>query len=166
MAIQITTLKGTSSISADRITLNDNFKIITDTINQLLGIVNVVTGKIDNSTVGTNGTITTNGITVNISGLEIVGGDINLGNGNLIIAKSGSYIKLGQDNSQIKDTLIGSSHILEFPNFAGISLPRLTTSNITNITGGLSETGPNIMVFNTDTNKPQIWNGFLFVDLI
>ena len=70
MAITIKTLKSTSSISADRITLNDNFAIITENVNSILGIVDISTGKIDNSNIGSDNTITTNGITIKESGLD------------------------------------------------------------------------------------------------
>ena len=49
MAISVTVLQGTSSVSADRITLNDNFAIVEDGINNLLGILNTNTGKFDNT---------------------------------------------------------------------------------------------------------------------
>ena len=45
MAISITTLKGTNSLSADRITINDNFNVNTNAINELIGILNTTTGK-------------------------------------------------------------------------------------------------------------------------
>ena len=47
MAITITTLQGTNSLSADRITINDNFKINTDAINNILGVVDTTIGLID-----------------------------------------------------------------------------------------------------------------------
>lgn len=173
MAITITTLKGTNSISADRITINDNFKINTDAINNILGIVNTTTGKINNTGVGADNTITTEGITLTTSGVDVQNGNINVQNGNITLPTDGAYIELGGDNSKIKDTTVAlgasgpnSDHIVEFENFIGIAAPRMTTVELTDVgANGLGATGPNLVTFDSDTNQFKGWNGTAWVVL-
>lgn len=170
MAITIKTLKGTNSVSADRITLNDNFAIITGAVNNILGIIDISTGKFDNSNIGSDNTITTKGITIKESGLDVQQGNININQGNLTLPSNNSYLGLGADGSKIKDTLVGvgasgpnSTHIVEFENFIGLSLPRLTTVEKNNLI--LGATGPNLVLFDSDTNKACVWDGTQYQDL-
>jgi hypothetical protein len=165
MAINIKTLKGTNSISADRITINDNFKINTDATNNLLAVVNTTTGKINNTGIGADNTITTEGITITTSGLDIQNGNLSLSLGNIVLATDGAYIELGTDNSRLTDNIIAigasgpnSNHYLELENFIGVSMPRLTTVEINNITG-VGTTGPNLITFDSDTDQFKGWNG-------
>ena len=109
MAITITTLQGTSSLSADRITLNDNFKINTDAINNILGVVDTTTGTIDNTGVGTNNVIKTEGLTTSgtaNNGIEVQTGNINITSGSFRATTNGSFLELGADGSKIIDTVV------------------------------------------------------------
>ena len=65
MAISLTTLNGTDSIAASRITLNDNFATIGSALNSLLSIIDIATGLIDNSSYGSNNNIVTGALTSN-----------------------------------------------------------------------------------------------------
>lgn len=174
MSIQVTTLKGTNSIASDRITINDNFDITKDAINDLLGIVDTTTGKFDNTGVGSNNTITTEALTtIGTFGVDVQGtGSINVQNGNLKLATNGNYIELGADSCFIKDddslvsTLGPTAHLLDVSDgFAGITIARRTTSEIASLAGQLGVNGPNILVFDSDTNKFKGWTGTAFVDL-
>ena len=167
MAITIKTLKGTNSVSADRITINDNFNINTNAINGLLGIVNTTTGKIDNTGVGADNTITTDGITIKSSGIDVLVGDIQTQNGNIKASLDGSYVELGSSQAQLKQTVLGATgaspkQILDLPNFDGLVIPKLTTVEMTEMSVELlllGATGPNVIAFETDTNIPKFWNG-------
>jgi hypothetical protein len=141
-----------------------------DATNDLLGIVDPTTGKIDNSNIGSDNTITTKGITIKETGLDVQQGNVNINQGNLTLPTNESYLGLGADDSKIKDTLVSvgasgpnSTHIVEFENFIGLALPRLTTVEKTDIS--LGATGPNLVVFDSDTNKACVWDGTQWADL-
>ena len=173
MAITIKTLKGTNSLSADRITINDNFKINTDTINNLLGIVNTTTGKIDNTNVGADNTITTESITLTLGGLDIQSGNIDLQSGNISLLNDGASIQLGSDNSKILDTIVAvgatgpnSTHVVGFENFIAIQVPRMTEVELIDVgANGLGATGPNVITFDSTNNTFRGWNGVSWVVL-
>ncbi len=173
MAITIKTLKGTNSVSADRITINDNFKINTDAINGLLGIVNTTTGKIDNTGVGADNTITTEAMTITTGGIDIQGGDLSLQDGDIKALSDGAKIELGTDGSAIVDSLVAvgasgpnSTHYVGVTGFIGYEVPRLTTVEITDVgANGLGATGPNLVTFDSDTNEFKGWNGVAWVVL-
>jgi hypothetical protein len=107
MAISLTTLNGTDSIAASRITINDNFATVGSALNSLLSIIDIATGLFDNSTYGSNNNIVTGnlvsngttGITINSGSLSIPTGNITLGgridfgiNTNVTIKKSSHNI--------------------------------------------------------------------------
>jgi len=169
MAITIKTLKGTNSVSADRITINDNFKINTDAINQLLGIINTTTGRFDNSNIGADNTVTTKQVIVSTSGIDVQGGNINLQTGNIKAIQDGASIELGSDNSQIIDKLaIGSTgpngdHILGLNDFVAIEVPKMTTPQLTDLV--LGATGPHIITFDDTSKTFKGWNGTVWVTL-
>ena len=103
MAITLTSLLGTNSISSDRITINNNFSSLVNATNLLIQIVNVSTGAIDNSTFGSAPTIRTVGLTatsiaatnVTISG-NVVAGNV-ISNSGYIQCGEGSYFGFGTD---------------------------------------------------------------------
>lgn len=168
MAITIKTLKGSNSLSADRITINDNFKINTDAINGILGVVNTTSGLIDNTNVGTNNTIKTEGITLTESGVEVQKGDVNILEGNISMPTDGASIGLGADNSKIADVVLGASgpnniHSLEFQNYVAIEVPKMNNDTLTNL--DLGATGPNLITFDTGTSQFKGWNGTEWVVL-
>lgn len=68
MAITTTDIKGTDSISASRITINDNVSTITEALNDVLSIVDIGTGRIDNTTYASLNDVKTKSITVTGSG--------------------------------------------------------------------------------------------------
>lgn len=168
MSIQVTTLKGTNSIASDRITINDNFDITKDAINDLLGIVDTTTGKFDNTGVGSNSTITTEGITITLDGLEIqdgngTGANINIQNGYIKLATNGKYIELGSDGSKIEDNIISASnHVLDLQTgFVGLGIPKLPTAQITGLVTVLTNLGANapaMIVYDTDAKQYKGWN--------
>ena len=166
MAITITTLQGTNSLSADRITLNDNFKINTDAINNILSVVDTNTGLIDNTGVSTNNVIKTEGLTtsgLNNNGIEVQTGNINITAGSFKATTNGSFLELGADGSKIIDTSFTVSavtkHFIGTTGFSGIEVPRMTTADIT--TFGSSLATKNMIVFDSDSgvNKLKFWNG-------
>lgn len=162
MAITITTLQGSSAISADRITINDNFSTVVDSINNLLGILDTVTGKFDNTGVGANSVIVTEGLTVTIDGINVTQGNIGLDTGNIILNGTNSYIQLGAKNSKLAEKTLakvssGTFSAFDFSvGFNLAKLPKLTTAqivdiNISNLTGGE-------FVYDSTINKIKYYN--------
>lgn len=171
MAITITTLQGTNSLSADRITINDNFKINTDAINNILGVVDTTIGLIDNTGLGgSNQTIKTEGIVLTTSGVDVQGGNVSISSGSFKATTNGSFLQLGADNSKIIDTIVtvgaggpSSTHVIGATGFIGIEIPTMTTTELTAVS--LGTTGPKIVTFDSTVNKFKGWNGTAWVEL-
>ena len=164
MAITVKQLKGTSSISGDRITLNDNFNIITDSVNQILNIINTTTGRIDNSTIGIDNTILTNGITVNGTGIDITSGNLTCA-GNITLNDVNSFIQIGTTSriqqSELPNIMMNNTIKLSLDNIGLFGLPRLTAAEIADIDTSLLVGGE--MVYNIDTNTTMYYNNTTFV---
>ena len=107
MAISTTTLNGTDSVAASRITLNDNFNTVKDALNSVLSIVDIATGKINNYGFGSNNDIETEDLTVRGSGgsggIFVLNGNVNVNNGNVVIGSSSnnSFLQVGGGNNAI-----------------------------------------------------------------
>lgn len=145
MAIQLTTINGTDSIAATRITINDNFATLSDAVNSVLQIVNISTGFLDNVSAGwSNPKINTGTITavgeINSQTGDIIAyqGNLKLGVNAFIEFGNGSGIKV---NRATKATggISGSVSVLNFAAATGITgpglvgalvLPRQTTAII------------------------------------
>ena len=95
MAITLTSLLGTNSISSDRITINNNFSAVGNATNLLIQIVNISTGAIDNSTFGAAPTIRTIGLTANTISANTITASGNIVGGNLI---SSAYVRCAEDS--------------------------------------------------------------------
>lgn len=155
MAIAVTTLNGTDSVSASRITINDNFNTISDALNDVLSIIDIATGKINNFGYGSNNDMETEDLIVRGSvggGIDVVSGSINVGNGNIIIGgTSGTgYLRIGTGANAIYFEKIARSFAvaagsIATANFSGVgatggtgpvgymSLPRLDLATVKDI---------------------------------
>jgi len=97
MAITTTTLNGTDSVSASRITLNDNFNTIKSALNDVLSIIDIATGKINNYGYGSNNDMETEDLIVRGSGsggINVISGNVAVGAGNVVIGAS-NYLQIG-----------------------------------------------------------------------
>lgn len=145
MAITLTTLLGTDSIAANRITINDNFSTLRSALNSVLSIIDISTGAIDNSSFGSSNTITTQGITINGSGgVSVTTGSIAVSTGNVTL---GGYIEFGLSSGvkiskESKTYGGGTLSTLSVSGTAGLTgsgaigyftVPRMTTTNIKSI---------------------------------
>jgi hypothetical protein len=95
MAISLTTLNGTDSVAASRITLNDNFNTVLDALNDVLSIIDIATGKINNFGYGSNNDMETEDLVVRGStggGISVISGNVNVNNGNVIVS---GYFEIG-----------------------------------------------------------------------
>jgi hypothetical protein len=143
MAISLTTLNGTDSIAASRITLNDNFATVGSALNSLLSMIDIATGLIDNSSYGSNNNIVTGALTSN-SGITINSGNITVSNGDMILSGkitfgSGTQVAIKRTSHNLTT---GSIYILDAAGATGATstgqvgyyvLPRQTTTVIKDI---------------------------------
>jgi hypothetical protein len=149
MAITTTNLNGTDSVSASRITLNDNFNTIVDALNDVLSIIDIATGKINNYGYGSNNDIETEDLIVRGSvggGINVISGNVNVGAGNVVIGAN-NLLQIGSGSNSIyfeKGTrTLGLGNIPTI-NFSGtgvtgptasgpvgyMTIPRMTTADI------------------------------------
>lgn len=177
MAITLTTMNGTDSIAASRITINDNFATISDALNEVLTIVDIATGKIDNYNYGgSNPSIETGDViihgTIGTGGINILSGNIITQNGNFIIGgTSGTgYLEIGLNSGVklqkfTKNLTVGNIPSIDFSGSAGttgltgstgiigyFTLPRQTTAIIQSIQN--PQLGA--IVFDTSVMKAKI----------
>ena len=103
MPITTTTINGTDSVSASRITINDNFNTIIDALNDVLSIIDIATGKINNYGYGSNNDTETNNLVVRgSSGISVTTGPINVQSGNVIIGGVGNgLLQVGSGTNAI-----------------------------------------------------------------
>ena len=150
MAISTTTLNGTDSIAASRITINDNFNTIKSALNDLLSIIDIATGKINNSTYGSNNDIETEDLIVKGSlggGISVISGGITVSSGPIVI--NSSYLQIGSGTNSVyltRDSRTLPSGSIPVLNLSGaaagatgagnigyVALPRLDTATIKSI---------------------------------
>jgi len=160
MAITLTTLLGTDSIAANRITINDNFSTLKSALNSVLSIIDISTGAIDNSSFGSSNTITTQSVTVNGSaGISVTTGSVAVSTGNVTL---GGYVEFGASSNvkiskESKSYGGGTLYGLSVSGTAGITgsgavsfltLPRMTTADIKSI----QNPGLGSVIFDTATS--------------
>jgi len=156
MAITTTTLNGTDSVSASRITLNDNFNTIKEALNDVLSIIDIATGKINNSTYGSNNDMETEDLTVkggstSGSSINVISGNVTVGAGNIVISGTTNYLQVGAGADSISfqkltkvyavsasiPTINFSGSGLTGPTASGpvgyMTVPRMTTAHINSI---------------------------------
>lgn len=149
MPINLTNINGTDSIAGSRITINDNFAVLQDTINQIVSVFDVATGKINNYGYGSNNDVETEDLIVRGStggGISVLSGNVSLSNGNILVAGylefgSGSNVKL---EKIVKNFQVSPGNIPTF-NMSGtgatggtgpvgyVGIPRLSTAVINDI---------------------------------
>jgi hypothetical protein len=133
MAISLTTLNGTDSVAASRISINDNFNTILDAMNDLLSIIDIATGKINNYGYGSNNDMETEDLIVRGStggGISVITGGINVNNGNVIVS---GYFEIGSGSGARVEKINKSSFAVPSANYM--------TWNLSG-TGGTGGTGP------------------------
>jgi hypothetical protein len=166
MAISITTLNGTDSVSSSRITINDNFTTVLSALNKVLNIIDISTGKINNSTFGSNNDIETEDLVVKGSssgGITVQTGNVTLLGTSNITLTNGKITIGSAPIERITKQLAGSATIPTL-NISGVAatggvgtvgyltIPRLATSTIETITT------PHLgsLVYDTTTNRLKV----------
>ena len=168
MAISITTLNGTDSVSSSRITINDNFTTVLSALNKVLNIIDISTGKINNSTFGSNNDIETEDLVVKgttSGGITVQTGNVTLlGTSNITLTNG--KITIGSAPIERITKTIGSGTIPTL-NISGVAatggvgtvgyltIPRLATTTIETIaTPHLGS-----LVYDTTMNKLKVCTG-------
>lgn len=141
MAINTTTINGTDSVASSRITINDNFNTIADALNDVLSIVDIATGKINNYGYGSNNDMETEDLIVRGSvggGIDVISGNVQVGNGNIIIGgTSGTgYLRIGTGTNAIFFEKIAKSFAISTGSIATVNLSG------SGATGGTGPVGP------------------------
>jgi hypothetical protein len=132
MAITTTDLKGTDSISASRITINDNVATISEALNDILSIVDIGTGRIDNSSYSSLNNIKTTSIEVTgNSGISVNTGPLNILAGNIVI----SIGSLTFANVGINEATQDTFPVLNVTGASALQLPVGATWTATGATG-------------------------------
>ena len=170
MAITLTTMNGTDSVASSRITINDNFNTLVSALNDVLAIIDISTGKINNFGYGSNNDIETEDLIVRGSasgGISVITGNVNVSNGNVTL---GGYVEFGASSGikieKITKNSYSTSGTYTSLNFTGVgttggasnvnyvSIPRVATIStlndiqypelgafVYNTTGGPGSTG-------------------------
>ena len=122
MAINLTVISGTDSLASNRITINDNFRTLSNSFNKILNVIDSSTGKIDNSGSMlpsiTSGNLTLQGpigIKVYLGDLNLYTGSIKIGDAGFIEFGSGSGVNI---RKSIK-TAISESYNLPVFDYSG-----------------------------------------------
>ena len=169
MAITTTTLNGTDSVSASRITLNDNFNTIKEALNDVLSIIDIATGKINNYGYGSNNDMETEDLIVRGTvggGINVISGNVSVGTGNVVIGAN-NYLQIGAGSNSIYFEKLTKTYAVSgtIPtiNFSGsgatgptssgtvgyMTVPRLTTADINSIISPLEGS----LVYDVTTNQ-------------
>jgi hypothetical protein len=169
MAISLTTLNGTDSVAASRITINDNFNTILDAMNDLLSIIDIATGKINNYGYGSNNDMETEDLIVRGStggGISVITGGINVNNGNVAVS---GYFEIGSGSGARIEKINKSSYAVPSANYmtwnlSGVGttggtgtmsymvLPRKSTAEINDIAA--PQLGA--LVYDVSTNRVKV----------
>lgn len=146
--VEITTIQGVDSLAASRITINDNFASIQSALDDVLQIVNISTGKINNSGYGSDNDLETEDLIINGStggGINVVSGNISMAAGDLKIIGGNFRIELGNNikiQKYSKNLSVGTIDVLSLSGVGVtggsgpvgyVSLPRLNTATINDI---------------------------------
>jgi hypothetical protein len=135
MAISLTTLNGTDSIAASRITINDNFATVGSALNSLLSIIDIATGLFDNSTFGSNNNIITGNIVSNgNTGVSINSGSLSIATGNITLGAGKIDFGVGT-NVTIKKTShatgpASSVYVLDVAGYTGAAAGASASGNV------------------------------------
>lgn len=174
MAITLETLTPKTTISQLQLIYNNNNSILKETINKLISIIDVGTGKINNSSFGTDNNIETQNIKLNGSiGVEVNLGNVVISTGNLRLLGTSSRIEIGTTvklERVVKNLTIGTIDILDLTGLnggvgdgtiSGIVVPRMNNGTIIDI----QSPNEGLLVFDTTNKKLKLYDGTTWVDL-
>ena len=170
MAISLTSLQGTDSVASSRITINDNFTTVLSALNNVLSIIDISTGKINNSVYGTNNDIETEDLIVrgtSVGGISVLTGGITVSTGNIAVTLGKISLGAGTNAApieKISKTFHSGAGTIPVINFSGTSAtggtgtvgylipPKATTAAIENI----STPHLGSIVYDTTTNRLKV----------
>lgn len=146
MAITTKDILGTDSISASRITINDNVNTLKEATNNVLSIIDTSSGAFDNTNYGSLKTVKTGVLTATTS-IET--------NGNLTLTSTSGKINLG---SSVIEALTFNTNPVVGINAFGVKLPSGVEADF----GGLAAGDAGLAFYDTSVNKIKFWNGTAF----
>ena len=148
MSIKTKNILGTDSVSASRITINDNINTLKEALNDVLSMVDTSSGAFDNSTYASINTIKTKGITVTTSGITAQAGNISLTLGDLVLAAG----KISLQNIDLTYSLDGTSTVLTI-GASGMDIPKAST------TADFAAASESLLFFDTTDKKLKFYTG-------
>lgn len=175
MTIELVTITPKLSIANLATVLEDNFNIIKESINDLGDIINIGTGKFDNSAYGTDNNLKTGNIeSIGSTGITATLGNLNLSVGKVVMSGTGSRIEIGSAvkfERITKNLSVGTIDTIDLSGTSGtltgvgsvgpLSLPRLSTATIVDITTPTDGS----MVWDDTLKKLKLYDGTSWVDL-
>lgn len=175
MAITLIKISPKLSIQNLATVLTDNFNIIEESINDVISIVNIGTGKFDNSGYGTDNNIKTGNIeAIGTNGISITLGNLSLAVGRIIMSGSASRIEIGTNVKFERITLnlsVGTIDTIDLSGTSGaltgtgpvgpIHLPRLDNATILDIQTPI----PGMLVWDDTNSKFKGYDGTSWIDL-
>ena len=150
MAITTKDILGTDSISASRITINDNTNTLKEALNDVLSMIDTSTGAFDNSTYGSINTVKTKGITVTTSGITVTAGNVALTAGDLDVQGG----KISLQNIDLEYSTDGASKLMTIGG-SGMIIPM--AGSTTGFTVGSANKA--LLIYDTTANKLKFFNG-------
>lgn len=175
MAISLIKISPKLSIQNLATVLTDNFNIIEESVNDVISIVNIGTGKFDNSGYGTDNNIKTGNIeAIGTNGVSITLGNLSLAIGRVIMSGASSRIEIGANVKFERITLNLSSGTIDTIDLSGTSgalsgtgpvgpvhMPRLDNATILDIQTPI----PGQVVWDDTNSKLKLYDGISWVDL-
>ena len=146
MSVQLTTMKGTSSIASDRITINDNFKIVADTIDEIGSYLDYDAGTITGIL-----SISTRTLTAS-AGIDLTAGTLS------IPVNS----KISLNGTDMKGSVVGTSSIKMVSINSILNLGILSASDLNIVATQSVGSTAAYLVFAYDANpsilQPSLYN--------
>jgi hypothetical protein len=175
MAISLLQITSNTALSKTYQIINDTNAIIQETLNKILSIVDIGTGKFNNSAFATDNNIETqNVISKGNVGVQVNLGHVTVATGSLKLTGTSSRIEIGTTlkvERITKNTSLGTLDIIDLTGLsgavtgdgtvAGVVLPRMNNGAIIDIVS------PNegLLVWDTTNKKLKIYNGTAWEDL-
>lgn len=172
MAIALTTMTGADGVRSSRAVINGNFSTVSNSMNKILTVIDTTTGKIDNTTLGSNNTIKTKAI-------ELTEGDVGINLGNAVI--SVGHVQLNGATAQVQygsNVFTGKQTINATSDYdyltvggSGISHPVLVAADVADIEANGGTSLPiGYMIFETGGTGgtvavPRYYNGTEFMTI-
>ena len=160
-------MTGVNSVSASRITINDNFTTLENVINNMLSMIDITTGTFDNSAYASENNvitskikITTGNATIDNGNVIISNGDINL-NGIAPKIDFGSNLRIDTISVGFTGGAPGSKPLINLSALlnGGVRLPNVATGTTGYDAYAIGSTLSGLLCFDSTNSKLVFWTG-------